>query len=169
MELDRNLTPPKPGPRIKFWTPRNEQARTCLCFSSWIWAHHVHWVGRCTAPCTLKVGSDGQVVKHCEHCSAQLPTRWKGYLHVRLIGETNDCFVCLTPNAGWELEQSLGKEHDLRGLFFDVHRAGKAATSPLIVRLNANYERRTLEYPEIDPGPYLDTVFRKVKPLSLPR
>lgn len=169
MELDRALTPPKPGPRIKFWTPRNPQAVTVLCFSTWIWAHHVHWLGRFSAPCTMATGLDGQVTRHCEHCSAQCPIRWKGYLHVRLLGSAEDCFLCLTPQAGWELDQSRGKEKNLRGLFLDVHRAGKSASTPLIVRLNTNYERRSTDYEELDPGPFLDTVFRKQTPLSLPR
>jgi hypothetical protein len=169
VELDRTLTPPKPGPRIKFVTPRNQHVQTYLCFSQRIWAHHVHWLGSRTAPCTLRVGNDGQVTRHCDHCSAQMPTRWKGYLHCRLFGNYEDLFLCLTPGSGWELENSLGKEYDLRGVSLDVHRAGKVATSPLIVRVNANNPRRSLETPELDPGPYLDTVFRKVQPLSLPR
>lgn len=154
---------------MKFITPKNTQVQTYLVFSRRVWAHHVHWLGARSQPCTLKVGTDGQVTRHCDHCQAQMPTRWKGYLHVRLVGCNEDAFLCITPGAGWELENSLGKEYDLRGMMVDVFRGGKAATSPLIVRVNQNYVRREIEREELDPGPYLETVFRKQKPLSLPR
>jgi len=168
MELARDLTPPRPGPKMEFLTARNTQPQSFICISRRIWAHHVHWIGERTAACKLAVGLDGQVTTKCEHCSAQRPVRWRGYLHMVPYGGQTDLFLCLTPGAGWELLQELGKEYDLRGLRMEVFRTGKAATSLLKVRVLAQYDRVELEREELDPGPYLETVFRKNRPLSLP-
>jgi hypothetical protein len=166
MELDPLLPPPKPGPKIEFVTPRNTQPISYVAISKRIWAHHVHWLGARTQPCTLVVGADGTPRVKCDHCAAQMPTRWKGYLHVWKSGELKTLFLCLTPGAGWELTNALGSDYDLRGLTLDVWRSGKAATSLLIVRQNTNFERREVQVAELDPGPFLETIFRKSKPLS---
>lgn len=165
MELDRNLTPPPPGPRIDFWTPKNVKPELVVMVSRWVWAHYIHWIGNCTAPCTQSIGLDGQVTRHCEYCKAQKPTRWKGYLHVRRVNLHQLCFLCLTPNSGFAVMEAFKDEKNLRGLFFDVNRASDSATSELLVRPNTLRARCVVEVEELDPGPYLDTVFRRRKRL----
>lgn len=169
MELDRTLTPPRPGPKFEFITPKNVKPERYVCLSTWIWAHHVHWTGGRTQPCTMTVGLEGQVVQSCDHCKAQCPTRWKGYLHVWRPDLKGEAFLCLTPVAGYDLIEQLGEEKNLRGLSLDVWRAGKHATAALVVRVNPSFARQSFEKPELDPAPYLATVFRKQKPLALPR
>lgn len=166
MNLDPNLPPPKPGPRIRFITPRNTQPEKYLVISSRVWAHHVHWIGAHTQPCSLVVGHDGQPTTSCTHCDAQRPTRWKGYLHVLPPHSLQAAFLCLTPNAGWELLEEIKKGVTLRGVTLEVWRAGKHATALLMVRIASMYGVKDPGLEELDPGPYLDTVFRKRPPLS---
>jgi hypothetical protein len=166
VELDRNLAAPRPGPRMEFLTVKHTQVERYLCVSSRIWAHFVHWTGQHTLPCTLKVGVEGQVLTRCVHCDAQRPKRWKGYLHVVPLRTGEHCFLCLSENAGFFLQKAAADNYDLRGLQLDVRRKGKRAQSELIVEINTNMGRKKIDYEEIDPMPYLATVFRQRKPLT---
>jgi hypothetical protein len=166
VELDSNLVAPRPGPRMEFLTVKHTQVERYLCISRRILAHFVHWTGQHTLPCTLKVGVDGQVTQKCVHCDAQRPKRWKGYLHVVRYNTHEHCFLCLSENAGFFLQKAAGDNYDLRGLQLDVRRKGKRAQSELIVEINTNMGRKTVDVEEIDPSPYLVTVFRQRKPLT---
>ena len=164
MELSRDLKPPKPGPRIEFVTPRNTTPISYVVISRRIWAHPVHWTGSRTTPCTLKLGLEGQPVVNCEGCKAKMAVRWKGYLHVVRLGSQGDLFLCLTPNSGDYLLSTYGADYDLRGVTIDVWRAGKTATTQLLVRVHDGKSRIEIAREELDPGPYLETVFRLRKP-----
>jgi hypothetical protein len=155
MDLSRDTTPPRPGPKMEFLTPRNIQPVSWVVCSRQISAHHVHWIGACTAPCA-------QPKAHCEHCERSCPRRWKGYVHVIAMDGRKECFLCLTPGAGYELLNSLPRPYDIRGRKLTVYRSGKAATSLLIATLDLNFTNHGELPLERDPGPYLDNVFRKV-------
>jgi hypothetical protein len=164
VELFRDLLPPEPGPKFDFWTPSNAKPERVLSFSVRPWAHYVHWTGDVTEPCTLVLGLEGQVTQHCDGCTAQQPRRYKGYLHVLRYSQGAQCFLCLTPNAGHFVETLVRQGEDLRGLSLDVWRVNGQKTAELVVRVNTTFSRSPVAIPELDPGPYLDTVFRRRKP-----
>jgi len=166
MELHCDLLPPPRGPKFDFWTPGNAKPERVLCISAVVWAHITHWTGKNTQPCTLKLGLDGQVTRHCDHCKAQLPNRWKGYLHVFRYSQNAQAFLCLTESAGTEVMDLQKKLQSLRGVSLDVWRVNGKMNAALCVKQNTAFDVRETNIPELDPGPYLDTVFRRRKPLE---
>ena len=166
VELSRDLLPPEPGPRIEFWTPKNARVEKAVCLSCKPWGHYVHWIGDHSAPCDLVIGKDSQVVQNCEHCQAERPTRYKGYLYVHRFTTNGLSFLCLTPMAGYHVMEWVKKGEDLRGLHLEVYRVKGNATGELVVRLAQPLSRTDVSTPDLDPGPYLDTLFRRRKRLK---
>ena len=166
MELSRDLLPPEPGPRFEFWTPKNAKPEKVVCISPKPWGHQVHWCGEFTQPCDLVLGHDGQIVQACEHCKQEKPTRYKGYLLVFRYATNGLAFLCLTPVSGYEVMKWVKKGEDLRGLHLEVWRLKGQATGQLVVRQVQPPAHSPVDTPDIDPGPYLDTVFRRRKRLK---
>jgi hypothetical protein len=166
MFLDPDYAAPRPGPRIDFWTPLNRQPEPVFICSDRIVAHAIHFDKR-TVPCTLLRGANGETITRCELCDRGiLPRRWRGYLHVLRPHAQSCVFLCLTPGAGYLLQQTYGLDFCYRGAVARVHRQGGQRNKPLIVEIDAIAPRRTSLPEALDPGPYLDTVFRQRLRLS---
>jgi hypothetical protein len=158
------IRPPRPGPRMDFLTIKSTQPTKLIVISRRIWAHHIHWVGEHTVPCTLdKSGS-------CEHCTPSTSRRWKGYLHVlRYDLSFKPAFLCITPGCGYELLNGQAKDYSFRGKMISVWRSGKNPTSLMLYKWEDWWEASFELTQELDPKPFLDQVFRrkprKEKPL----
>jgi hypothetical protein len=146
---------------MDFITIRNTDPVNFIVLSDFISAHDVHWVGNRTQPCRAPKAK-------CEWCEAQKPIRWKGYLHCLAYPETGkSIFLCLTPAVGWELMQSDPPPTILRGRMLVVWRANKAATSKMLWRWKSEHQTGAMSLPPaLDPGEFLETVFRLRKPLA---
>lgn len=168
MELSNNHMPPIPGPKMEFVTIKNTDPVKYIVLSEWISAHDVHWLGRRTQPCKLLVDLDGCIKRKCEWCDAQKPIRWKGYLHVIKYPELGQSvFLCLTPNCGYELLQADPPPTILRGRVLSVWRANRSPTSAMLWRwVTEQHLSADGLPPALDPGMYLETVFRLRKPLE---
>ena len=160
MELSRSKMPPRPGPKMDFVTVRNVQPIDYIILSEQVWAHDVHWIGDRTAPCTNDKGM-------CEFCQKTRPVRWRGYLHALPYSTGGkQVFLCLTPAVGWEMLNGIEPGYSFRGRRLSVWRSGKSATSLMLFRWVDNFSA-SFDLPQaLDPGPFLDTVFRKKKPLA---
>lgn len=160
MELSRSKMPPRPGPKMDFLTIRNTDPADYIVLSEQIFAHDVHWIGTRTMPCT-----EGKPL--CEYCNMNKPIRWRGYLHVIPYHQTGkQYFLCLTPAVGWEMLNEIEPGYSFRGKLLTVWRANKSASSLMLFRWKENHTTFRDLPPELDPGPFLDTVFRKRKPLA---
>lgn len=160
MFLDTNLVAPTPGPRIDFWTPLNKMPEPVLILSTRIWAHFIHYDRR-TLPCSLETDAKGEILRSCEYCSSgELPRRWKGYLHVFRQHSATSMFLCLPEGAGNYLQSTYKMDFVYRGLRAYVSRVGGAKNKPLVISIDQHAERQKQLPEELDPGPYLETVFR---------
>jgi hypothetical protein len=153
--------PPRPGPKMDFLTIRNTDPVDYIVLSNQISAHDVHWIGSRTMPCTTGKST-------CEFCTQNKPIRWRGYLHVIPYRETGkQLFLCLTPGVGWEMLNEIEPDYTFRGKILSVWRANKSAASAMLFRWKTDNHTTFRELPPaLDPGPFLDTVFRKQKPLA---
>jgi hypothetical protein len=151
---------------MDFITVKSQTPERFFCFSQWLWGHHVHWTGMLNLPCTLKLGLEGQVVQKCELCTARMPKRGRWYLHVQRMQDRVSGFLIVPPTAARLLFEARGEERNLRGLCLMVHRATKNPRSELVVVIDPNFSRKECEQEELDPGPYLTTVFRQQRRLK---
>ena len=168
MELSNSHMPPTPGPKMEFVTIRNTDPVKLIVLSDFISAHNVHWLGKRTQPCKLKVNLEGVITRRCEFCEAQKPVRWKGYLHCLRYPETGkSIFLCLTPGCGYEMLEADPPPANLRGRVLAVWRANKSPTSAMLWRWVPEHQICTEGLPPAaNPGKFLETVFRLRKPLE---
>jgi len=160
MRLDLNAPAPRPGERLDFWTPVNKQPEPVIFLSRGIHSHAIHYDKR-TVPCVLVTDELGNITERCPHCDqGTLPRRWRGYLHVYRVHAGVQVFLCLPPGAGHVLQNTYGVNFDYRGLMGTVSRVSGQKNKPLVVAINTLLDRRKEIPEELDPSPFLDTVFR---------
>lgn len=166
MLMDPDFRPPPTGPKMDFWTPLNAKPEPIVIISPRMHAHAIHYDAR-TLPCTLRLDKEGNVLTACKICSdGQRPRRWRGYFFVLRIHSHSYEFLCLTPGCGSALLEKHGEDFDYRGCMARVHRVAGQRNKPLIVELDTYLDRRTQIPADVDPGPYLDIVFRRTGPLK---
>ena len=122
-------------------------------------------------PCPLARQSDSAMrgaQATCSHCERNCPIRWKGYLHCLKMHQKAECFVCLTPKAGWEMLEQVEDGYNFRGRKIYFSRQTKSPSSLLLWRWDAFHVQKPIETEEKDPRQYLDTVFRKAQRLAFP-
>ena len=154
--LNRQDTPPKPGPAVLVWRVEPGVGfRGQICSES-LWGVWTHWDGYRTRECTAKyvhVDEKGKPVNKpdesdeeasqknataktsCRGHAANHPLRWKGYLYVWNGVLREYGFLELTPAAAEELLRQAPKDGALRGLLLRVDRAGNSMKSRLVVEL----------------------------------
>jgi hypothetical protein len=161
VELSNSHMPPTPGPKMDFVTIKNTDPVKYIVLSDFISAHDVHWLGRRTQPCKAPKA-------RCEWCEAQKPIRWKGYIHCLRYPEIGkSIFLCLTPGCGYEMLLADPPPTILRGRVLAVWRANKSSTSAMLWRwVTEQHVSADALPPALDPGKYLETVFRLRKPLE---
>ena len=118
--------PPEPGPtnlvlRISPKIPFIGQI-----LSSALWGCYTHWDGYRTIECTENPGL-------CRGCVAQMPQRWKGYLHAWDSLTKKFVYVEFTPASAHQLLNQLPPRGDLRGLILKISRSGATMKGRLSV------------------------------------
>jgi len=104
---------PLPGPKHRVKQLDQGEKIDCVILSTTIWGVMTHWNdnagkhGR-SERCTKDEG-------YCEACEKQMPTRWKGYLHVFDFYARRDMFLELTPASCEALELQALPDAPLRG------------------------------------------------------
>lgn len=118
-DWNRPGRPPAPGPREPITRVKQRQRIVVVVLSSTWWDIVVHWdpTAKRSFPCTTPTSQ-------CEYHQRELPSRWRGYLHV-LLFEGNkrvETFLELTPGLAEEIENQLGEGADLRGQRWELER-----------------------------------------------
>lgn len=122
---------PDAGPELEVRRVGAGLSMTVTFLSTCIRGFWTHWndARRRTQPCT-------EPVELCAGHKAQLPLRWKAYVHVFDHGNRDQCLLELTPGAARQLQAALVGKDDLRGLRVQISR-GKGAKARLSVSVQS--------------------------------
>ncbi len=107
----------RPGERLKV-----------VILSEVLWGMHCHWTGARSVECT-------KAEKACVGCERQLPTRWKGGLHVWDLGRRESYFVEITPRAARRIVEQTENRSTLRGVCIELSRSGTKVNGRLVVQI----------------------------------
>lgn len=120
-ELNRQDTPPAPGPRAKIYRVKTTTRQIFQVLSPVWWGVYVHWNGKTTEECT----GNSKVV--CEGHKRGFPVKWRGYLHcLHLNNDGEPCFVEFTPDGAAQIEQQRTEGSTLRNYRIDVSRTSNS-------------------------------------------
>ena len=114
--IDRDDSPPRPGPEMEIKRLRANQSLSVTLLSA-LWGVWTHWNGRCSEPCYKDH-------KKCAGHRKGYPRRWKGYIHAIDHASREEIFVELTPLACQCLLRQLGSATRLRGQVVRIKRLG---------------------------------------------
>ncbi len=121
-----------------------------------LWGVHTHW---------LKEGKRGRSVRCTKERGAcvceerDLPSRWRGYIHVYDEGTREFCFLELTPGAAEQLLRQLPDRENLRGIRFEAYRTPGGDTGRLNIRLGTHTVAIETCPPGQDPEPVLEKLW----------
>jgi hypothetical protein len=115
LNIRSEMSPPTRAPAMPIIRIKGGQAGMFLIYShrpEWFCSH---WNGRRSEPCIIP--SD-----ECSGCKRQLPTKWKGYLHVRKLDGEQDGFLEITPHVNDSLLSQAPSKPSLRGWRIEIRR-----------------------------------------------
>jgi hypothetical protein len=82
-----------------------------------------HYYGRRTLPC---------LADDCPGCAKQMPSRWEGYIGLWSSRPSKHLIVALTPGAATGIIDTAKDPKNLRAVYVEICRTGRAANSRLV-------------------------------------
>lgn len=116
LTLDRQDVPPKPGPECFIMRLKGQEFYTYTILSESLYGLNIHY-GRTS----LRSSPHFTDKERCEGCKADVPMRWKGYLHCICHEKGQEVFLELTPASAQSLLVQL-PGGNLRGNRIQVKR-----------------------------------------------
>lgn len=150
---------PQPGPAFEIVRLKAGATLEGFILSPRLWGYHTHWIKRGKGGFSVECKKG---VASCPCDEEELPTRWKGYLHVYDCRRQRECFLELTPFVGEQIDRENRERGHFRGLKFKATRSKGADNGRLeIVMFPYNSVPENLPEPK-DPRPYLERLWSLV-------
>lgn len=149
---------PKPGPTHTVVQLGAGESLDCVILSTSMWGVGTHWNDRAgphgrSEKCTKEHGE-------CSGCNAELPCRWKGYMHVYCFFRRRAVFVELTPATAEAIDLQAAADMPLRGQRLKLKRGdGGKKTRVAVEVLDYSGDLENLPK-EQDPQPILETLWK---------
>jgi hypothetical protein len=149
---------PRPGPTQTVVQLAAGEKLDCVILSNAIWGVGTHWNDRAgnhgrSERCTKEHGE-------CSGCNAELPCRWKGYLHVFCFMRRRAVFVELTPASAESIDLQAFADRPLRGQRLKLKRGeGGKKTRIEVEVVDYHGDDQTLPA-EADPEPILESLWK---------
>lgn len=127
-ELDFTTRAPKPGPRVQIFRCVKSATLTATILNDTYWGLLTHWDGKAnrSRPC---------LGKKCDCQERQIPTRFKGWVHVLRFPQNDMLFFELTPQAVEQIEKQIPRETSWRGYRIQARRSNSTTHGRLIVEV----------------------------------
>jgi hypothetical protein len=152
-DLNRQDTPPKPGPARPIIRVQGDEPTIVHIASNRLWGVWTHWDGHRSQPCF-------QANEECEGCKKGHPKRWKGYLHAWSVKLKREIFLELTPTTAENLLAQLPNGQDLRGLWIKCSRVNGQRQARIKVEIiEPPNSWPTMKMPLKDPRETLDLLW----------
>jgi len=136
---------PKPGPEVYVLRMPADRTITFVAWGDKLRGFDVHWLGNRTA-------MHFEPAEECEHCLKNLPSKWKGYLHVYAVELKQEFFLEFTKITASAFQHQVANPDHLRGCTFRLKR-GKSKNSRMSIIILAPVTVETALPPEKDPRP----------------
>lgn len=138
---------PKLGVEVYVFRMPKERTLTFTAWGDTIRGFDVHWLGDRTA-------MHFEPAAECEHCLKNLPSKWKGYLHVFCVELRQEVFLEFTKVTANGFKLQVPNSEHLRGCVFQIKR-GKSANSRMDIRMLSPLAPDVVLPPAKDPRPVI--------------
>lgn len=152
---------PKAGPAFEIVRLKAAQTLEGIFLSDFPWGYLTHWIERGKKGFSVECKKG---VAQCRCDTEELPTRWKGYLHVWDIRRNRECFLEITPYVFESMKGWVPSGEDYRGLKFKASRSKGADNGRLTIVIGSPYQRQDRDAlpPARDPRPFLEALWNLV-------
>jgi hypothetical protein len=152
------VQPPKSGPAFEIVRLKAGQQIEAIILSEFPWGYLTHWIKRGRSGFSIECTKG---VKTCQCASQELPTRFKGYLHLFDVRRSRECFLEFTPAIAEEIGKLVPEGENLRGLRCRCIRTKGADNGRLTFSILSPYRIASMEDMPAskDPRPYLERLW----------
>ena len=137
-----------PGVLIRRVAPNADERYVCI--SPGVQEQWIHWLGHRSGKCTRKHGP-------CESCLNGKPRKWRGFVHVWIVGTGKQVVLELTPSAATQLLTTANSD-DLTGARLYCKR-GAGRTARYTVTVEGWVSRERIKVRPLDCLAVLDAVW----------